>query len=235
MLERFNFQKILNYIAEHKIISLVLSFSVFLVCTVGFIQVADEITEGETKWFDEATLTYINSFSSAFWDTFFVLITQLGGVIGVIAITAGMLSLLTYRKKYKSALIIGAAVGGAAILNLVLKYVFERARPDLWEQLVVETSYSFPSGHAMISSALGIAIIIVFWKTRYRIAASIISISYILLVGFSRLYLGVHYPTDILAGWLVSGAWLVIVMLIVNSKYLRGKWLQLKSGHRVSR
>ncbi len=234
MFQHFNIQKILSYISQHKIITLVISFGVFLLCTIGFIEIAEDIAEGETKWFDEAILTSINGFSSSFWDMFFVLFTQLGGVIAVIAITAGILLLLVLRRKYKAALIVGAAVGGAAILNLVLKFIFERARPDLWDQLIMETSYSFPSGHAMISSALGIAIIIAFWNTRYRLVTLILSTLYILIIGFSRLYLGVHYPTDILAGWLVTGAWLVIIMVIVDSKYLRKKWLNYNSKQKAS-
>lgn len=208
-------------LTHHKVAALVVVFIVFLVCSIGFVSLADEVTEGETKRFDESVLTSINSYASPGWDAFFVSFTQLGGLIAVIAITAGLVLLLVNRHKYKSALIVGGSVAGAALLNLTLKFIFERARPDLWQQLVVETSYSFPSGHAMISAALGMSIIVIFWKTRYRYAALVGGIVYILLISFSRLYLGVHYPTDIIAGWLVSAAWVVVVTAVVNYKYLR--------------
>ena len=106
-------------------------------------------------------------------------------------------------------------VGGAALLNMVLKLIFERPRPDLWEQLIIETSFSFPSGHAMASSALAFSVIAIAWNTRFRWYAVGVGVLFMLVIGFSRLYLGVHYPTDVLAGWFVSGAWVLLVALVV--------------------
>ena len=207
-------QKIFSYISSHRIFSLSLYFALFIIFVTGFVQIADEVLEGEHLWLDEKILQTINGFSTPFFDSFFVIVTQLGGVLGIITISVGLLSILVLRHKYKQALIIGSTVAGAALLNLVLKLLFERARPDLWEQLVVETSFSFPSGHAMISAAIALSVIYVCWKTRYRYPALIIGSLFIIIIGLSRLYLGVHYPTDILAGWCVSGAWLVVVALV---------------------
>lgn len=210
-------QNILKYISEHRLVSLSVYFVAFLLLVIGFVEVAEEVFEGETLWFDEAILTTINSYSSSFWDMFFVTVTQLGGVLGIIATTSGILLLLVGRGKYKKALIVGLTVAGAALLNVILKLIFERARPDLWQQLVTETSFSFPSGHAMISAALGLSLIYIFWSTRYRWLAFWASSLFIAIIGLSRLYLGVHYPTDILAGWIVSAAWLTSVLLVMNS------------------
>ena len=207
-------QKIFSYISSHRIFSLSLYFALFIIFVTGFVQIAGEVLEGEHLWLDEKILQTINGFSTPFFDSFFVIVTQLGGVLGIITISVGLLSILGLRHKYKQALIIGSTVAGAALLNLVLKLLFERARPDLWEQLVVETSFSFPSGHAMISAAIALSVIYVCWKTRYRYPALIIGSLFIIIIGLSRLYLGVHYPTDILAGWCVSGAWLVVVALV---------------------
>ena len=209
--------------SEHKLVSLAIYFLVFLACLIGFGQVADEVHEGESLLIDEAILQTINSFSNSCWDTFFVIITQLGGVIGIITLTLGLLLVLILRQKRRAAFLLALTVGGAALLNLILKLIFERSRPDLWEQLIVETSYSFPSGHAMLSAALGLVVIYIFWATRYRWPVAITASLYILVIGLSRLYLGVHYPTDIIAGWLVSGAWLVAVVVVINSEYLHVK------------
>ena len=109
-------------------------------------------------------------------------------------------------------------MAGATVMNQVLKYIFERARPQLWEQLVHETSYSFPSGHAMVSAALGLAVVAALWNSRWRWWAVGVATVYILFVGFSRLYLGVHYPTDVLGGWLVSAAWVTAVALVLRRR-----------------
>ena len=212
---------ILKYISEHKLATLAVYFSVFMLLIVAFVELVEEVFEGETLFYDEAILNGINSFSTPFFDSFFVVITQLGGVIGIIILTSILLAFLLRRKFYQKALIVGATVAGAAILNIVLKLIFERARPDLWEQLVVETSFSFPSGHAMITAALGLSLIFICWNTRFRWLAVALGSSFIIVIGFSRLYLGVHYPTDILAGWVVSAAWLSTVVTIVNVNLLR--------------
>jgi membrane-associated phospholipid phosphatase len=216
-------KKLLLYISEHKYLSLAIYFVLFLGLLIAFVQIADEVFEGDTLWFDTAVLRAVNDQSTSFFDTFFIAITQVGGVVGIIAITAALLVVLIKKRHFAKALILGATVAGAALLNVILKLIFERTRPDLWEQLVVETSYSFPSGHAMASAALAGAVIAICWSTRFRWLAIIFSVSFILLIGFSRLYLGVHYPTDVLAGWIVSTAWLLTVLVVVHSRYLRNK------------
>jgi len=216
-------QKLFQYMSDHKLVSLAVYFLIFLACLIGFGQIADEVHEGETLGIDDAILQTINGFSTSVWDTFFVIVTQLGGVIGIITLTLGLLAVLILRHKRRAAFVLALTVGGAALLNLILKLVFERSRPDLWEQLIVETSYSFPSGHAMLSAALGLVVIYIFWATPYRWPVAVAASLYVLVIGLSRLYLGVHYPTDIVAGWLVSGAWLVAVVVVTNSQYLHGK------------
>ena len=109
-----------------------------------------------------------------------------------------------------------AAVVGAGLLNLLLKATFQRDRPDLWEHIVTELTYSFPSGHAMASMALGSAMIMAFWRTRYRVVALIGGVFYIISIALTRLYLGVHYPTDIIAGWCAALAWVVFVKIIFD-------------------
>lgn len=200
---------------KHKLIGLTAYLALLFTCIAAFVGLADEVIEQETLWVDEALLTTINDHSAPFWDASFVVITSLGGVGGVIVISAGTIALLLLRQRRLSALTVGVSVAGAALLNLGLKAVFERTRPDLWEHLITETSFSFPSGHAMGSAALGLAIIIICWNTRYRWYVVVIAGIYIFLVGFSRLYLGVHYPTDIVAGWLMSGAWVSVVAAVL--------------------
>ena len=147
---------------------------------------------------------------------FFVAFTNLGGVEGVLAIGAIITIYLIVKKRYNDLFLLVGGVGGVAIANAVLKLLFHRDRPSLWPHLVHETSFSFPSGHAMASASLATVIVLLFWQTRYRwwvVAAAGI---YTIVIGFSRLYLGVHYPSDILAGWSVSVVWVILVALITS-------------------
>ena len=201
---------------KRSIVTLAICFAIFLAAVIGFVSLADEVHEGETLAFDQSVLQAINTTASPVWDTFYLTVTQLGSVAGIVILTLIGLAVFIKKKKYTWAVILAASVAGAAVINLVLKLIFERSRPDLWEQLVTETSYSFPSGHAMISSMLAFALIAIAWRTRYRIAVAIAALLFMVLVSFSRLYLGVHYPTDILAGWLVSAAWLFVVLAVVR-------------------
>lgn len=201
---------------KRMLIKLTIFFLLFLGATIGFVALADEVHEGETLAVDQTILRTINEHSSPALDQFFLVVTNFGGTIAVVIITVLALAVLLAQKHYKHATIVAAAVGGAALINVLLKLIFERARPDLWEQFIVETSYSFPSGHAMISSVLAFAAIAVFWKTKWRLVVIIAAIVFTILIGFSRLYLGVHYPTDVIAGWFVSAAWALGVVAVVN-------------------
>jgi len=94
--------------------------------------------------------------------------------------------------------------------------LFHRDRPTFWHSLITETGYSFPSGHAMISSALIVGLIVLLWNTKWRITSIIVGGFIVLMIGLSRLYLGVHYPTDVVAGWSAGFIWALLVAMIVR-------------------
>ncbi len=195
---------------------LLVAFGIFTVCMIGFTELAENVLEDETLAFDEATLRAINEYSSPWLDQFFLIVTDIGGIIASVLLAVFVSGVYIYRKDWSKLIFFASAVGGAVALNTLLKLLFSRARPDLWEQLVVESSFSFPSGHAMASSALAFALIVLLWSTRWRWTALATGAVYVFLVGLSRLYLGVHYPTDVLAGWVMSAAWVTIVWLILE-------------------
>lgn len=194
-------------------------FAVIAVLAMLFVKLAIEVRENETNLFDDAVLKSIHAFASPLLDQFVPVLTNIGGFFVVSGLTVALLGLFVYKKEYYRAAHIALCMAGAAALNLILKSVFERARPDLWDKLVHESSYSFPSGHSMMSAALGLAIIVALWNSRWRWWAVWFGVIYIPLVGFTRLYLGVHYPTDVIGGWLVSGTWVMTVTLLMRSKY----------------
>jgi undecaprenyl-diphosphatase len=193
-------------------------FTGFALFTLAFVGLSDEVREMKTLPFDTAVLNFVHGQSNYFLDIFMPVATDIGGVVGVVAITLIMTALFVYKNERRRALMLSITVAGAAGINLILKSVFERARPDLWETLVREPGFSFPSGHAMASAALGAAIVVALWDSRWRWWAFTTATFYIVFVGFSRLYLGVHYPTDIMAGWLVSGAWVMAATLMFRSR-----------------
>jgi membrane-associated phospholipid phosphatase len=199
-------------------LQMVVIFVVFTVAVLSFAIIADEVGEQETLAVDTFVLQTIHSMSTPFLDTVVPIITDIGGVTGGVLLTAFVCGLFLLRDQRRPAVIVAVSVAGAAGLNVTLKALFERSRPDLWDRLVVEHSYSFPSGHAMASAALGISLAAVLWNSRWRWWGFTAGLSYMVVIGFTRLYLGVHYPTDIIAGWCVSAAWVAIVVAMVTSR-----------------
>lgn len=197
--------------------SVVTAFVIIAACAMLFVKIAEEVREQDTMVFDKWALMSINEHSTAFLDRFMPIATDIGGVVGIVALLALFGTVFTIRREYRRLAILFVGVSGAVLLNLILKAVFMRERPDLWVQLIHETGYSFPSGHAMSSAGLGLSLVVALWSSRWRWWAIGFATVYILFVGFSRLYLGVHYPTDIAAGWLVSAVWVLTVGLLVRS------------------
>ncbi len=200
-----------------------ISFLLFIVVASIFGFVAKNVHEGDTLLFDQSVLRAINEQSSRGLDTFFLIATEFGGVAFVSIGSLVLFGFLLYKKRRYDALLLGAAVGGASLLNYIAKITFVRERPDLWNQLIHETTYSFPSGHAAGSSALAIAVVAILWRTKWRIPALIVAPLYIALIGFSRLYLGVHYLTDVVAGWFVSIGWVTLVIVLIYARRSRRK------------
>lgn len=190
----------------------------FWLPAVVFLRLANEILEPEPLWFDNWLLTSLHAHASAALDFMALMAADLGGTPGVA--TIGMLSfgLYLFYRKLSSALIILFGLGGAVIVNMLLKLSFDRSRPDLWVPIVSESSFSFPSGHAMASSALAFSLIAVLWPTRFRWWVIVVGSIYTICIGLSRVYLGVHYPSDVLAGWAVSAAWVYLVSSVVRRR-----------------
>ncbi len=194
-----------------------LSLSIIVVLVAVFVSLADEVIEGETVGIDGAILRWFSTFHSPPLDTFISIATDSGGVVGVTVLTAIAVGLLYFARKRHAMWQLLLGVIGAVVINLVLKAIFMRERPDLWEHIVLETSYSFPSGHAMASSALAASVVLILWHTKWRWWAVSVAILYTLFVGASRMYLGVHYPSDVVGAWVVSLAWVAIVALLIGT------------------
>ena len=180
----------------------------------AFAELADEVVEGESRRFDRAVLLWIHSHFPGWLDGPMRLVTALGYywvVVPLLAVTV----LVFYRKGWRlSAILLVVSTSGSILLTTVLKAVFERSRPELFDSGYAASFYSFPSGHATVALGFyGTLTLIMAYRlrgyARWLVAAC--GVSLVLLIGFSRLYLGVHYPTDILAGFLAAPLWLFFV------------------------
>jgi undecaprenyl-diphosphatase len=157
-----------------------------------------------TFFFDEPVLRWLHMMSSPALDTVAVAVTNTGDSLVVLGLAAAAAIALAYWRRSWQAALLFVAVAGADVINVTLKLLFERARPELWQQAISEHGFSFPSGHAMASSALVFALAIILWRTKWRWLAVGLGGAFMLAIGLTRLYLGVHYPSDVLAGWCVS-------------------------------
>jgi membrane-associated phospholipid phosphatase len=181
----------------------------------GFGELADEIHEQEAIGFDEPLLHFARSITGTGLDQAFVLVTRVGFAHGVIPLDIALIVVLALRRYFREAAFAAFSLGGSGLLNIATKQLFARERPTLWDSIAPEVTYSFPSGHAMGSATLACVLILLAWRTRWRWPVAIVMVAFTLAVGFSRVYLGVHYPSDILAGWTAASAWTAAVFLIV--------------------
>lgn len=154
----------------------------------------------------------VNSIRSDFLTSVFKIITNLGGSLVIILITI-LLSVLVKDKNTKIYIIINLLL--VFLLNLLLKNIIQRDRPFGYN-LIIEEGFSFPSGHSMVSFGVYGFIIYLLYKSRFNYKTIYIAlISFlVLLIGFSRVYLGVHYLSDVISGYLVSFIYLIIFIKI---------------------
>lgn len=184
----------------------------------GFIELADEVSEGSTQDFDQLVLHSIRESTDPskplgpYWlKVFFNDITSLGGGVVLTLLTAVIAAYFWLIKNYRSLLLVLIAAVGGGVIDLLLKGFFMRPRPDIIIRLTEVSSYSFPSGHSMMSAViyLSLAAILVrsVAETKLRIYILSVALLLTLIIGLSRIYLGVHYPTDVLGGWFAGLSW----------------------------
>ena len=180
----------------------------------AFFELTDEVLEGDSRAFDRVVLLWIHDNFPDWLDEPMRLVTALGYYYVVVPLLA-MAVFVFYRRGWRlSAVLLVVSTGGSVVLTTVLKGVFQRTRPELFDAGYQASFYSFPSGHATVAVGFyGMLTVILAYRMRgaARWAVVACGLLVVLLIGFSRLYLGVHYPTDVLAGYLSALLWLVCV------------------------
>ena len=185
-------------------------------------ELADEVLEKESFAFDKFFLLWLHQFANSSLDQFAIRITQLGNLNTLIIVVVITLIFLIWKRAYQEVKIFLVASLGTWILTTGMKLFFAKPRPQLGTSLISESSFSFPSGHALGSLVLygfiGYLLSTYYPKFSKPIYCFISLI--IALIGLSRLYLGVHWPTDIIAGYGVGFLWLMLcITLLKIQKY----------------
>jgi len=191
----------------------VIASAIALLCLVWL---AVKVT-GENVLFDEKLRAAIHSWASPGLTRFFRLVTLLGSQAVVIGLTVCAALVLFLRGRKDRAWLILIVLAGAELLEFILKAQFQRQRPMPFFGTVLPASYSFPSGHALLSSCCYgtlAALAATHLPGPFRWLVLIAAAALVQLIGISRVYLGVHYPSDVIAGYLVATVWLAGVAIL---------------------
>ena len=200
----------------------------------AFVNLAGEVIEGDTTRLDRTLLMALRSpgdptdpigprwFEEAARD-----VTGLGGHAVLTMVTLAAIAYLLLARKRHAAVLVVAAIGGGMLMSTLLKLGFDRPRPDLVPHGVRVYTASFPSGHAMLSAVtyLTLGALLARVQPRRRIKAFLLGVAILLtvLIGMSRVYLGVHWPSDVLAGWCGGAAWAALCWFVALQLQRRGE------------
>lgn len=190
----------------------------FGLLAVIFVLIAMLVGSGNQRVidFDHKWIGRIQAQESPGWTQTAETLSWIGNTKMVILIEIALLAflLLVPRLRWEPLLLLAATLG-SAMLNILLKNVFQRERPDI-NRLAEEYSFSFPSGHSMGAFALYGILAYILWRLirplPLRIASLALCVLLTLTIGLSRIYLGVHYPSDVIGGYIASGAWLALTI-----------------------
>lgn len=224
--------QLLEWIGRHE-----LSVLIALLIVVGgcwaFIEIADEVVEGDTDAFDRwavQALRKADDPATPIGPRWMAEVgrdmTALGGVTVLACLTIAVAVYLWLRRMYGAMWLVIAATTGGLIATSLLKYLVDRPRPDVVPHLSIVHSSSFPSGHSMMAATvyLTLGALLGRFVSEMRLRAFFLGVAIVLtlMVGFSRVYMGVHYPTDVLAGWSAGLAWATLCWIVARRLQQRG-------------
>ncbi|MGB7417325.1 MAG: phosphatase PAP2 family protein [Thermosynechococcaceae cyanobacterium] len=186
-------------------------------------KLSTEVFEQDAFAFDKTILLWIHQFANPTLDAAMLTVTRLGNPGVVVPLVMMSFALLWWSRYRQEAYIFALNCIGGAVLATGLKLVFNKTRPQLWPQLITESTFSYPSGHAlgsMVFYGFLAYILAQHYPRRALIFYGFASVL-ILIIGFSRLYLGVHWPTDIMGGYGIGFLWLSICITMLRLQALQ--------------
>jgi membrane-associated phospholipid phosphatase len=186
-----------------------------------FASLAEDVWFKEPFAWDAPIMLAIHRLASPFLNKLMLLVTQMGEIGAAVAVI--LLAIIFIIKRQRTNLISLIVIFvGAVVLNTLIKSFFSRPRPDVFPPLVNEQSYSFPSGHVAASVAVYGFLAVLLWQNHHRIWAILVGL-WIPIVAFSRVYLGVHYPSDVLGAFAFTSLWLLMIFVIRDRHLLKLK------------
>jgi undecaprenyl-diphosphatase len=226
-------QRALAWLGEREL-ALLIMLALLTAMVWGFAEIAEEVVEGDFKSIDEMLLLALrdsNDLSNPWGPPWFEEtmrdITALGSTVVLGLVSLAVIGFLLLLQRPKMALFVTVAVVGGLLLSTLLKLGFSRPRPELVPHGVQVYTASFPSGHSMQSASIYLTLgALIARNLPRRILKAYVLLLMILLtilIGFSRVYLGVHWPTDVLAGWTAGSAWALLCWLVAYWLQQRGR------------
>ena len=204
-----------------------------VICAIGFGLIAVFVGNAKIQNFDDTIISVVQGIETPQLTTIMKFFTMIGNGIPIAIITiVVMIILYIFLGHRKELIFLVCVVIGSALLNTSLKLIFKRARPDI-NRIAEAHGYSFPSGHSMAAFTLYGVLAFLVWKhvptAVGRVTIIILSSLFIAFIGISRIYLGVHYPSDILGGYLMSACWLTVSIWLYQRYLERSK--RIRSTH----
>lgn len=216
-----------------KSVDLVILISVLLVVagTWAFIGLLDEVQEGDTHKTDEAILQAIGQWQAPAWvEEIGRDFTALGGIAVLSLVTLAVAGYLVLERKYQAMILLLFATLGALGLSFLLKDIIDRPRPDIIPHRSYVMTRSFPSGHSMLSASvyLTLGTLLSRLTDRWLLRIYFVGIALLVtgLVGLSRVFLGVHWPSDVLGGWTAGLVWAILCWAIARILQKKGSCFQ---------
>ncbi|MBE9006494.1 phosphatase PAP2 family protein [Fortiea sp. LEGE XX443] len=195
---------------------LVLFIGVYLPLQIfGLLALEVRYNESGFPW-DLPILERIHALAQPQLDVFAAILTKFGSFWIVLPILSIITLIVIMQRRWRSLTYLLITAAGSATINRTAKEFWHRVRPHIWESVAPEFDYSFPSGHAMTSMTLIAILVVLTWGSAWRWFTVTFGSVYILAIGWTRLYLGVHFPSDIIAGWMVAIAWAIGVSFIIR-------------------
>jgi undecaprenyl-diphosphatase len=193
--------------------TVLIGFAGLVAALVVLGSLADGVRDQEVFALDAWATPFLHSIASPITDAIFNTLTAMGSSLVVLPIFLAAVVLLIMRRRYGASLFLSVALGGSLLIDYLMKLVFQRPRPKL-DYAAVLPDYSFPSGHSMNGVVFYVSLALILWSVfgrRVGVPALVVAVMLAFGIGISRIFLGYHYLTDVVGGWLAGIVWLLVV------------------------